>query len=344
VANARWDCRTLLQPLTDERPCGESLEDSELLTSFDTYDLFGHSTPLDAPADVGERRVPKPPEAPVWIEIQEKASDALTKSKDLRLLAHLAAALLRTDGLRAFCDVLGVAASWLDAYWGEVYPRVDEDAFFRRNALSCFADPMAIVDRVRRIPLADSRQYGRVSLRDVEVAGGQVAGDGAAPVAPAEIDSALADIPDDELKALHDGVAAAVAAAKRIDETMAAQAGSDAAPGLDGLSIPLGRIVKVLHGPLARRLRSEDAGEVAESEAPSAAPLGAIRTRDEAVRALDAVAEYFRRSEPSSPVPMLVARARRLVGMEFLDVLADIAPEALASARAAGGVRANEQA
>jgi len=69
---------------------------------------------------------------------------------------------------------------------------------------------------------------------------------------------------------------------------------------------------------------------------------GAIQSRQDAVRALDAMAEYFRRNEPSSPIPLFVERAKRLVAKDFLEVLADIAPDALAVARSAGGLKADE--
>jgi len=69
---------------------------------------------------------------------------------------------------------------------------------------------------------------------------------------------------------------------------------------------------------------------------------GGIRSRDDAIRALDAVASFFRTSEPSSPVPMFIERAKRLVAKDFLSVLKDIAPDALAQAKAVGGVRDNE--
>ena len=64
---------------------------------------------------------------------------------------------------------------------------------------------------------------------------------------------------------------------------------------------------------------------------------GTIRSRQDAVRALEAVAEYFRRNEPSSPVPLIVERAKRMVSMDFLAVLADLAPDALEQARRATG-------
>jgi type VI secretion system protein ImpA len=66
---------------------------------------------------------------------------------------------------------------------------------------------------------------------------------------------------------------------------------------------------------------------------------GVINSRQDAIRALDAVADYFRRNEPSSPIPMFVERSKRLVAKDFLEVLADIAPEALPVARSAGGLK-----
>jgi Uncharacterized protein conserved in bacteria len=66
---------------------------------------------------------------------------------------------------------------------------------------------------------------------------------------------------------------------------------------------------------------------------------GVVKSRQDAIRALDAVALFFKRTEPSSPIPMFLERAKRLVSKDFLEVLADIAPDAVAQARAAGGLK-----
>ena len=47
-------------------------------------------------------------------------------------------------------------------------------------------------------------------------------------------------------------------------------------------------------------------------------------------------------AEPSSPIPLLLERAKRLVSKDFLEVLADIAPDALATARTAAGLKDSE--
>src|SRR3954451_24385700 len=198
--SARWESAPLLQPISADRPCGESLEDTELLASFDTFRLFGQSRPLDAPAEPDEKRIPKPVESPEWVDIRDRALDALARSKDLRLLAYLGTAVLRTDGLPAFSDTLQIASQWLEQYWSQTYPLVDEDAVLRRNALNCFADPMAIVDALRRVPLVRSRQHGTFSLRDVDIATNQLAAnDGDTAADQAQIHRAFASMPVTDL-------------------------------------------------------------------------------------------------------------------------------------------------
>jgi type VI secretion system protein ImpA len=342
--SAQWEGQELLEPIAPDRPCGESLEDTALLASFDMFRLFGQARPLDSLPVEGEKWTPKPPESPEWREIREKSLETLAKSKDLRVLAHLGTAVLRTDGLGAFSRTLDVASQWLSSYWAEAYPLVDEDAILRRNALNCFADQMAIIDALRRLPLVKSAQHGTFSLRDIDLATGQLAPrEGDPHPEEHQINAAFGAMALEELQELQASAAAGRAALQSIDARMRETAGSEATPTFDPLATQLARIDKVLRAQLAAR---PDGGGATASDAEAGAgggagtaALGAIRTRQDAIRALDAVASFFRQTEPSSPIPLFVERAKRLVSKDFLEVLADIAPEAVAQARAAGGVR-----
>jgi type VI secretion system protein ImpA len=341
--SAQWDSGQLLQPIPGDGPCGENLEDTELLSSFDTFRLFGQARPLDAPAEPSEKRIPKPASSPEWVEIRDKALDALAKSKDLRLLATLGTALLRTDGVPAFAETLNVASQWLEMYWSQTYPLVDEDAILRRNALNCFADPMAVVDGLRRLPLVRSRQHGTFSLRDIDIATHQLQpNDGDAQVDENQVNAAFASMTLPELTQLQESVVGAVASLRKIDSTMSDAAGSEATPNFEPLSALLLKMGQVLRAQLALRpdaaaAAGDDAGANAGGDGVSAP--GVVRSRQDAIRALDAVADFFKRTEPSSPIPLFLARAKRLVSKDFLEVLADIAPEAVAQARAAGGLK-----
>jgi type VI secretion system protein ImpA len=342
--SAPWESGQLRQPITETQPCGENLEDTELLSSFDAFRLFGQSRPLDAPAEANEKRIPKPPESQEWVEIRDKALEALAKSKDLRLLATLGTALLRTDGVPAFAETLNVASEWLDKYWLETYPVVDEDAILRRNALNCFADPMAIVDGVRRVPLVSSRQHGRFSLRDIDLATHQLTpGEGDVAVDENQVNAAFGSLPVADLARLHQSVLGAVESLWKIDAKMREVAGTEAAPGFDPLVAQLTRMGQVLRAQLAAHPDSAASGlEPVAGVADGASAGGVVKSRQDAMKALDAVADFFKRTEPSSPIPMLVARAKRLVSKDFLEVLADIAPDAVAQARAAGGLKLDE--
>jgi type VI secretion system protein ImpA len=325
-----WQRDEVIQPLAADRPCGENLEDTPLLASFDAFRLFGQPAPLNP--------------APEWPHIREQALQALGTSKDLRVLAHLAAAVLRTDGIRAFADSLYVAAQWLEQYWADTYPRIDEDAIQRRSALNCFADPMAVVDGLRRVPLVQSRQHGAITLRALDIAAGLLQpGEKDVRYDEAQITAAFAEMPLEELTGLQQGLAAAVAAVDSMAARMGSEGGPDAVPAFEPLAACLTKAERVARTHLAARTGAAgEAGTDAAGQLVANRPLGAIGSRHDAIAALDAVADFFRRHEPSSPVPLFVERAKRLVSKDFLEVLEDIAPDGLAQARSAGGLPRSE--
>jgi type VI secretion system protein ImpA len=237
-------------------------------------------------------------------------------------------------------DTVKVASDWLTTYWDTAFPPIDGDGIERRSALNCFADPIAVIDALRKALLVKSRQ-GNFSLRDIDIASGQMPpGKNEAKPDEGIINGAFGTLPLEELTELQGRVATAIASLKTIDAKTREEVGTEAAPSFELLSTQLGKIDKVLRAQVAARPGATPEGEVVEGQAVAAGFSGAIRSRQEAIRALELVADYFRHNEPSSPVPMFCDRARRLISAgSFLDVLADIAPEAVASARAAGGVR-----
>jgi type VI secretion system protein ImpA len=329
----QWEFAELRQPLSGDAPCGENLEDSQLLASFDAFRLFGQSVPLNP--------------APVWRDVEAKSRAALGRSKDFRLLAHLGAAVLRTEGLPAFLGTLGVAAHWLDQYWPQVYPLVDDDAILRKNALNSFADRMAVVDGVRRLPIVRHPVLGTFSLRDFEIATGQLAKpDGEEVPDEAAMRAILAASSAADLTTVQTSVLAGLDALKAIETKMREEGGSESAPTFDPLVTQLLQLQRLLTDGLAAHpsaATETPAGGTSASPATATAPrsgsLQAINSRQDAIIALDAVASYFRLNEPSSPIPLFIERAKRLVAKDFLEVLADIAPDAVSQARSAGGLR-----
>lgn len=338
------DYAKLKEPLAGGNPCGEYLEDTQAMAAFEALRLFGLTTGSpDERKDADGNATP-----PDWRDIRKKSLEALAQSKDFRLLAHLAAGAIRLEGLASFVSLLDVAAHWIDQYWDAVYPPIDDDAIFRRNALNGLADRFAIVDALRRLPLVVHPQLGKVALRDIGAAGGEGDGQG-----DAQVTAVFTAAPAEQLQALREQAAAGLAALRRIEERMREAGGSDVEPDFDALNStdsskgPVGVLVQIERAAgshLTARGEGDspvqdESGAPAASGAGGTVPVGAIRSRQDAVRALDAVAAWFRQNEPSSPVPMFVDRARRLVAMNFLDILEDVAPDGVSQARSAGGIK-----
>jgi type VI secretion system protein ImpA len=47
------------------------------------------------------------------------------------------------------------------------------------------------------------------------------------------------------------------------------------------------------------------------------------------IRVLDKICDYYQQCEPSSPVPLLLNRARKLVRKNFMEIIQDLTPEAI---------------
>ena len=88
----------------------------------------------------------------------------------------------------------------------------------------------------------------------------------------------------------------------------------------------------------------EASGSAATPHSPSAS-VGAqvvkgpfvITRREDVIEGLDKIISWLERNEPSSPLPMLLKRAKRLSTMSFLDILRDISPDGVTQAVMIGG-------
>lgn len=63
-----------------------------------------------------------------------------------------------------------------------------------------------------------------------------------------------------------------------------------------------------------------------------------ISSRDDVVKCLDLVVAFYDRTEPSSPIPHLARRVRRMVHMDFVELMEDLAPSGLKEFRLLAGV------
>ena len=349
------DLEKLLAPVSAENECGEDISYDPAYQEIEKLLLGKPETQFSAA------------EPPNWSQIREQSIALLGRSKHLRLAIILSAALMRVEGFAGFRDGIAFLKSLVEKYWQNLFPRLDpednNDPTERVNIvaslaapLRTFGDPFKILEALRLLPLCDSRQHGRFCFEDISNSRAGVASTKQKRVpTAADIDAAFRDTNPATIQASSASVSESLALAKglqqALDDSVGSEKGADFAPLLATLT----EIKKQLAGylPAMAVLGDAPADQPAESVPDSAEPVeaagrrettarnslaGSVENRQQVVQALDLVCSYYSRYEPSSPVPLLLQRARRLVELDFLGIVAELTPEALDKMRAVAGI------
>jgi len=338
------DIERLLEEVSPDAPCGDDLEyDGEFLEMARAAERRPEQRMGDAVVEAEE---------PDWRTVRDKASGLLSRTKDLRVALYLTRALAHTDGIAGAADGIALIRGMLERYWESVHPRLDpeddDDPTMRVNALVGLTGAETLLAELRRAPLVQSRAFGRFSLRDVEIATGAVTPpeDAPSPPAPEAVDGAFLDAELDGLQATATLIDRTIGDVNGIEATVTEHVGVARAPDLSALP----RLLRTMRQTLAERLERRGAGAVPAEDGGTgpAEPAGVravsapgeIRSREDVARLLEKACEYFERNEPSSPVPLLLRRARRLISKDFMEILRDLAPDGVPQAENVGGTSA----
>ena len=270
--------------------------------------------------------------------LRDRSSVLLSeKGKDLRLMPFLAAAHSCIDGLSGYSGVLDLATRLLQSYPSTLYPVPDdesEEAWERANAVAEMVSSSGMHTLLDQVVVIDGRQAGRFWLADII---GSSSREISIPEVSASIlSSSLQEIGPQRSQLL---LATLRDTATRIRS-------------LEGM-FKAGTLVSSTHARRFERASSRVASlvdperpKLASDQAeagtdivttpitvtnPAAASftLGDLRSREDARRTIQNVISFIERLEPGHPSPLLLKRADRLLGMDFRDIIKDMAPDAL---------------
>ncbi len=331
------DLDNLLQPISDDEPAGPNLE-------YDPAFLSAFRTAAGSPGrQMGDTVVAG--EEPDWRATSELAARLLTRTKHLRLAVLLTRALLRVQGLPGLEQGLTLVHGLLDRFWDQVHPQLDpdddNDPTIRVNILLDICSAESLLHALRITPLVRSRVFGPLSYRDIEIAEGRASAPAdTKPLDSAAVHGAFMDCDIEELQANASGAAGALKRVNSLSDALGEHIRLDQMPSFDPLSGLLTAIARSLSAYLAERLPQASATTAPEDEASGSQPtsaerpshgaaVGEIASREDVVRTIDRICDYYSRYEPSSPVPLLLLRAQRLATGSFVDIVRDLAPDAL---------------
>jgi type VI secretion system protein ImpA len=314
-----------LAPISPDKPCGEDLSNSQDFIELDTLAEGKPETQFSS-------AVP-----PDWKVVYTRCTDLLAKSKNIRVAVVLCLAALQREGWTGGAAALDMTSKILRQYWDTLYPLLDAEdknnPIERYNILSAlnnpigtFDDNFAYIQNLTQAPLTNSPRLGKLSFAVMQP-------DYKGENAPnsAQIDAAFLDTPKEDLAVTSAAIDQAIAAVADMASFLGQIPGDMPAPTFDLLQAQLAKIRKLLDGHLsvANPAAAESVavgGMTATVSEPSGG--GTIRSRADVENALQRICDFYQHSEPSSPLPLLLQRAKRLVNSDFLRIIEELTPEA----------------
>jgi len=292
---------------------------------------------------------------PDWKVLQKAAFKVLERSRDVRLSVLLTRVLTHTHGFVGLDQGVSLTNGLLQRYWEQVHPQEDEGEFIGRiNVLKEMNEFRVLLSVVRLLPLTQSRM-GRFSLRDIELAEGKVSSSDESEVVKAsQISAAFQDTKIDVLQKNVKSIAHALDQVQSIGDVVSQHLGAADGVDLSQLVALLRSLLKVLE-PYTKNVETletvDESDDENENDVGVSAVTGGEKTmaaikgisgREDVVKSLEAICDYFAKYEPSSPVPLLLVRAAKMVNMDFKELLNELAPDGLSQAENVYGKEKSE--
>lgn len=305
----------LLAPVSEDSPGGEDLFD-------------------DPGRQQIEQAFEEDPTAVDWREVVGMIEGQSQRTKDVWLAIYLARAgarMGRLDTVVMGCEML---AGLLETYWDVLHPSLEEYGFQgRKGPCESLTRIGTFLGPLKRIVLVEHARLGSYTAEDLE----RFENEGDTADGFGMFRHAVGETEQEALEAALTLLHTMRAAIMRVDAVLMANAGDDTGTDFKPTYQAIDNMVRGLSPYVAS---AEVEGVEADSDGTQATladgprGVGRIDSREDVARALDAIAEYYMRREPASPIPVALRRVRGWINMDFLAILRDIAPGGMVEAGA----------
>ncbi len=340
----RLSAEELSQPISEDLPCGEDLEYDPV---FQEMEVMMQTTDEQ---EFGDTIIPGT--GPDWKGVSEQVDNLNKRTRDLRVLTYGALADLSLKGLKAFSDSLESLNTCIEVFWDSIYPNLDadddNDPTMRLNCLQILNNYEMVSFGLERAPLLEVKGLGAFSLRDIELAEGKTK-----PVGDEKaqdiglIQGAFGNADVETISSLGEGVRGSIAQLKRTTALCSQLAPNAPALDFDEILRVLDEIRQAVnkYAPAAAAAVDEDISEgITDAQEQGSTVTvgganmsGAINSRADVINMIDKICDYYTSHEPSSPIPLLMRRAQRLVPKSFVEIMEDLAPDGVPQVQLVSG-------
>jgi type VI secretion system protein ImpA len=347
---ATIDIEAILAPIPGERPTGTDVREDFTPTSVyfrlrdaraDARDAERQAESVDGAAGGGGAEEALQGR---WRPVADLAMSALTQAtKDLEIATWLTEALVRTAGLAGLAAGATIIGGLAERYWDELFPVPEEgDPESRLVAVAGLSGQG--VDGTLMQPLRKSVLFTRpdgspfslwqyqsslelAAVTDPERRAERTAA-GVVPFEDVEKEARVAGAA--HWTALRATITEALTAWEAMGRTLDEKAGPASPSGVrvrDALQLMLetcDRFAPEQAAPAGSPEGETASQPTAAAVAGAPASPGAITGRDEALRQLAAIADWFKRNEPNSPLGYTLDEAVRRGRMAWPDLVAEL--------------------
>ncbi|WP_179025608.1 type VI secretion system protein TssA [Shewanella sp. Scap07] len=283
-----------------------------------------------------------------WRPIVEQVPEALRNDcKDLEYVAWLIEANCRLSGFRGLANGFELAAKLINDFWQQLYPTPEPDDLSERLSpligLNGIDSEGSLIQPIKSILISQGVTYGAFSTWQYDQAQEVARLDkdkqqkriDAGAVSLEEVEQSIKETAASFYLQLHQDLQDAISAFERLSRAM-----DDA---MDGVPQPTSYISKALshclqqvttiaqpilvkHNAPQETTELDDTDDIGCSDI-SAAEQGVIKqlqSRDEAINNLSTVAEFFRKTEPHSPMSYAIEQVIRWSDLTLPELLNEL--------------------
>lgn len=286
------------------------------------------------------RRNDESPAIDLWDQVWELGTDYLANTaRDLEVAACLIEASIRLDGAAGFALTLNLTNALIREFWGNIYPMPDEDGIETTLLPIARLNGDPIFYPLQRIPITEFGGESRYVVWQYEQAlriaklqaerpdeAEKLLSRGSASLEA--LQQAVRESSDSFFQSLNSDLQQASAALEELQETLEAKVSDESAiPNFSRFRDGLREAAAVLQNVAGARLESSAAPAATDSSgrAPAstttanagtsmgsaAASTGSINSREDALDALERIAEWFQTHEPQSLLPSQIRKTVR---------------------------------
>ncbi|PUA26840.1 MAG: type VI secretion protein [Cellvibrio sp. 79] len=356
ASSAILDLTELLQPISDDQPTGEDLRlDASPLSSYQTIKTARYAA-RDAEKNNLYSESGGGEADEYWRKILTLAPKILREeSKDLEVATWLTEAMVRRYGFQGLRDALQLIEGLLSQFWEHLYPMPDEDGIETRVAplagLNGTSNEGVLIAPIRRVPLTEGYTPGPFAYYqyqqavDVERTTNDDAREAKAEklgFSLTNIEQAVAESSESFFVDLLEDVTAAVNACRAIETLLDNLCGSEDAPSTRAIIVTLEECRSAVNHIAKHKLPivvdTSSQEEAAASDTPGSATkavagntanvvANALVSRDAAFKQLLEIAQFFRKTEPHSPVSYALEKAVKWGNMSLEDLIVELIPD-----------------